>query len=545
MPTSSRSAQLGLWREIVWRRHVEAQPVNRHLEFIQQRFDELDSEGFVWSKESILGIFLQLGLPDSPHAPFSRVNMILESRVLPGIELSSEEVTDAIQIEEWRHKSRPLSLVDLPIELFDKILEKLDCIARLEAKEVYEKKKEHIVAITGPGERTPYLTYLHRNSPILNSIQTLSLTSREIYQRCQPWLWRKLQFPTSLPAPIELWTEDILIRQGPHTRSLSLGLSENCSRPPGEFVYHDSSYDNVIPGLHHDNRVACISPKNVRDLIDQCPNISTLVMDYEYFEQSEDAGTEAFLLDLIPLLSSLKYLRHFKVGERDNETTMIEFPSRLVANLPLLESLTCEGFTSPRDQRKSGDDSFGFNLSKLKFLSRLHLLGFDDIDEEWCLYDWPRTITDLAIGECGNLSPSSAHRIIHHIAPFLHKLELTFAHQRGTHPQELDPTWNPQTSFSLPLLTDLELFTWNTKLLDSFQDCISISCFKWTYITPEHCRSLNRIICEAAWPQVRTLTLVPYLYLRRSTRLACLFMAHVLITNHSSASTFEDLKDCE
>lgn len=519
MASSSRSAQLGFWRQIVSKRHDETRPVNHHLEFIQKRFDELDSEGFSWSKESILGVFLQLGLSDSPHGPFSSVNKVLESRGPPGIELSSDAIKDVIQSEESRHTSRPLCLVDLPIEVFDKILEKLDCIARFEAKEIYNKKEEKIVRITGLGNRKPYLTYLHRNTPILNSLQTFSLTSRTIYERCQPWLWRKLQFPTSLPAPIELWTEDILFRQGSYVRSLSLALSKNCSQPPGESFHHDSLYDNLIPGIHLDHRIECISPKNVKDLINRCHNISTLVMEYEYYEHFEDVGgTEAFLLNLIPMLSNLKHLRHFTLGESYNETIMNDFPSKLVASLPLLESLTCKGLAASGDRRKDGDGSFGFNLSNLRFLSRLHLLGFDDIDEDWCLYNWPTTITDLAICECGNLSPSSAHRIIHHIAPYLNKLELGFAHQHGRDPRELDPSWNPQSRFSLPHLTELELFTWNPNLLESFRDCHSIICLKWTYMSLGHCRLLNTILREMCWPQVRTLTLIPHLYLRRSTR---------------------------
>lgn len=55
-----------------------------------------------------------------------------------------------IQSEELRHTARPLGLMDLPAEVFDKILETLDCIARLEAPEIRNEKSKGMVTITGP-----------------------------------------------------------------------------------------------------------------------------------------------------------------------------------------------------------------------------------------------------------------------------------------------------------------------------------------------------------------------------------------------------------
>ncbi|EGG11805.1 uncharacterized protein MELLADRAFT_102154 [Melampsora larici-populina 98AG31] len=218
MASSCCKAQLSLWHEIISKCNEKTTPEDQHVKFIQKRFDELDSKGFTWSKESILDIFLQLGLSESPDVTSSSVNDLPESRVGQENEISFDVLTEVIQNVELEHKSRPMGLLDLPIEVFHKVLEQLNCMAGLEDGQNYMKKHLAKVIITGPGDRKPYTTYLHQNSPILNSIQAFSLTSREIYNRCEPWLWRKLSFPTALPAPIDLWTKDILLRRGSHTK---------------------------------------------------------------------------------------------------------------------------------------------------------------------------------------------------------------------------------------------------------------------------------------------------------------------------------------
>ncbi|EGG05798.1 uncharacterized protein MELLADRAFT_107264 [Melampsora larici-populina 98AG31] len=227
--SSSLTTQLCLWREIVTELHETNHPVDQNPNFMEKRFEELDSKGFIWSKESILSAFLQLRLPKSVHDH----DRVIEPRDIQVTKNSSIEVKDIIQIGRLELKRQPIGLMDLPIEVFDNILKVLDCIAQLEDSEIYKERKEGEVVISGPGTRAPYATYLYPHLPILNSKQTFSVTSRKMYQLCRPWLWRKLQFPTSLPAPIDLWTKDILLKQGSYVKSLSLFLSENCSESPG------------------------------------------------------------------------------------------------------------------------------------------------------------------------------------------------------------------------------------------------------------------------------------------------------------------------
>lgn len=511
MTSSSRTAHLRLWRAIVSKGNEGTEPIDQHLDFIRRRFDELESKGFVWSKESILDIFLSLRLSESPHGALSSDNEMLDSRVLQGFGIPSNEAQTAIRNKELRHESRPAGFMDLPIEVVNNIIEQLDCMAELESDEIEKQKDKGRVMVYGLGEQKPYWTYLHRHSPILNSIQTFSLASRQIYQLCRPWLWRKLQFPTSLPAPIDLWTEDILLKQGSYVQSVLLGLSENCSQAPDGAAEYDPFYDNLIPFSKHGHSVKGISPKNARDLIDRCPNLSTLSLTFDYNEQEEEiGGIAAFVIDLLPRLSSLQQLRHLELLDEDGETINNGFMSNLVDNLPLLKSFVYKGFRRFRDQQRFGDVPLGSNLSKLKHLSRLNLSDIDDINEDWCLYDWSGTITDLTIHTRWSFLPSSAHRIIHHIAPRLKKLEICFPYKETDDVGETDRAWNPERRFSLPFLTELILSSWNTDFLDSFQNCHSISHLDWTYRSLEHCQSLNENLLKASWTQLTTLIVRPY-----------------------------------
>lgn len=503
MASSSRSAQLGLWQEIVSKPHQSTELANGYSDFIRKRFDELDSEGFIWSRESMLDVFLQLGVSEKPHDSGSSVDDVTKSCVLRGVTNSSDEVEEVVRNDEMQRTTRPLGLMDLPMEIFQMILETLNCLAVFEADELVRKRYPGVVEISCPGGEPPYMSYLYRTSPVLNVTQTFALTSREIYKRCEPRLWRHLSFPSAWPAPINLWTEDILLKQGSHARSLSLDLSKNCSKRPGEFAQYDHFYDNLF--LEHKSSAEGISPKNVKALINRCPNLLELDIYCEYGDIYYGDGTERFLLELIPLVSSLKQLRHFGLFYDQCKTIMKEFPSKAVSSLPGLESLVIQVPVASKDQQTLCDDSFGYNLSKLKHLSHLNLWHNQDINQSWCLYKWPRTIVDLSICNCGDLSPTSAYQIIHHIAPYLTSLTLYFAYQEGDDSGEIKPSQDSESRLSLPFLTDLHLETQIAHSLTSFQDCKSLQHLEWTCRTLEHFRTLKTILLKATWPQLKTL----------------------------------------
>ncbi|EGG04373.1 uncharacterized protein MELLADRAFT_64932 [Melampsora larici-populina 98AG31] len=426
--------------------------------------------------------------------------------------------------------------MDLPPEIVNNIIEILDRMAKFESDELEPRKRQGIVVISDSGDKQPYKTYLHRNSPILNTIQSFAMTSREIYQLCRPWLWQvshlqltlktssrpttdysvqKLQFPTRLPAPIDLWTKDILLKQGSLVRSLSLDLSKNCSRPEGS-VDRDPFYDNLNINMDYIDEER-VSPKNAKDLITRCPNLSKLEISYTLRGDTEDGvQLSAFLLDLVPLISSLKHLRHMSLLNYMGEENAVKLPSELIVGLPLLESLRLTGLTVLLDQGTLGEDSFGYNLSKLRHLSELDLCGIGGISEKWCLYNWAETITHLEIYRCGNLSPISAHRIVHHIAPRLKSLTLSFDQDDGS--WAIDPSLNSRLCFSLPYLNHLLLCTRNPNLLGSFQDCKSLHYLEWTYVRLEHCRTLSGFLFRPTWPQLKKLAVYENISLNEEAR---------------------------
>lgn len=328
-------------------------------------------------------------------------------------------------------------------------------------------------------------------------------------------MWRKIQFPTSSPAPVDLWTKEILLKQGALVRSLSLDLSKNCSEPEG-LAECDPFYDNLVSEMQYGDQQS-LSPKSVRDMINRCPNVSTLHISYELIRTPEDAlAVSSFLSDLVPLMTNLKQLRQLSLVDRMGEGHMISFPSKLIHGLPLLESIKCYGLVVSTDQGELRDGSFGFDIAQLQNLSALQLIEIEGIDERWCLYNWPKKISDLTIYCCGDLSSSSAYRIIRHIAPCLTNLDLAFDQGNGS--WEIDPEWNPGNRFSLPSMIDLKLCTRNPHLLDSFQDCISLECLEWTYITLERCQTLSGILFRATWPHLKKLVVDPIYYVDEDDR---------------------------
>lgn len=189
---------------------------------------------------------------------------------------------------------------------------------------------------------------------------------------------------------------------------------------------------------------------------------------------------------------------------------MTDFPAKVVGSLPLLKSLAICVPTSSGDPQKVDDASLGFNLSKLQYLSRLELFSNEDIDEKWCLHDWPRTITYLEFCRCRQLSFSSALRIIHHISPYLTTLKLKFTNEQDDDGFEIDSTWDPLSHLGFPFLTTLELSTREPCSLLSFRECKTLLNLEWHCTTLKHCRSLEGILWKATWPHLKELNACIY-----------------------------------
>ncbi|KAG0148096.1 hypothetical protein CROQUDRAFT_655219 [Cronartium quercuum f. sp. fusiforme G11] len=72
----SRTSHVTTWLEL---RSIKFEPgdsLNDYLSKVRAKVDELDRTGFEWTKDSILSIQMQLGLPMSGEFSFNNVNMI-------------------------------------------------------------------------------------------------------------------------------------------------------------------------------------------------------------------------------------------------------------------------------------------------------------------------------------------------------------------------------------------------------------------------------------------------------------------------------------
>lgn len=77
----SRTTHLGLWQEETALRSERGGSVGDHLTKIKGKVEELDRTGFEWSKDSILGVLMQLSLPTAGDHSFNNVNVTLEARL--------------------------------------------------------------------------------------------------------------------------------------------------------------------------------------------------------------------------------------------------------------------------------------------------------------------------------------------------------------------------------------------------------------------------------------------------------------------------------
>lgn len=105
----SRTTHLSLWLDIITKRMNSLEDVLPHLNKIWAWIDDLDRAGFVWTKDSILGICYQLGLPTHDDIDFSNVNVVLDAhaRQSPDIKITARETKEAIRAE-----SHPLAARD-------------------------------------------------------------------------------------------------------------------------------------------------------------------------------------------------------------------------------------------------------------------------------------------------------------------------------------------------------------------------------------------------------------------------------------------------
>lgn len=168
----NRRAQLETWHRIVNKRHDPDEPVSDYLYFIQERVEELEGQGVTWTKDSMLGLLFQAGLPSSYPYSFDHTNDILDDHAKSSGSplITASVVLTAIEAEETRMKSSSLRLIGLPENVLLQIID-----------EVY------LAGAPNPHER-----------PGLADVRRLATVNRHLSKLCYPYLWKVC--PTQLSS---------------------------------------------------------------------------------------------------------------------------------------------------------------------------------------------------------------------------------------------------------------------------------------------------------------------------------------------------------
>lgn len=240
-------------------------------------------------------------------------------------------------------------------------------------------------------------------------------------------------------------------------------------------------------------------------LISLCPNLLTLDLELPAVELQgpKAAQRKAHLQNvLLSLLSHVTGLRHLKIGQ----TWPLRLPdggmSKLLSQLPLLESLSFIHLTA--SDPITGPESFGFQLSCLKNLTTLKLFRIDSLHPSWCEYDWPKSITELCLEQCNTFSPKYMPSLIHAIAPRVIRLKLGYGYRALVLPEASDAgaSWS-ELRFDLPALTDLSLDTHATSdLTICFEDCKNVRQIKYHNPRRMDWIAISELVPKATWPQL-------------------------------------------
>ncbi|EGG00896.1 uncharacterized protein MELLADRAFT_79116 [Melampsora larici-populina 98AG31] len=243
--------------------------------------------------------------------------------------------------------------------------------------------------------RTPFIqgqttkVYLgHEGPPILNTFQNLAVVNRKFHRLCLPELWQHITFPTSMPAPMALWTDDILLKHATWVKSAEFELEDK--------IYyqgiHQSSeskrslYDNTSLIIGEDIRCG-IGPLNIGKIFKVCPSIESVTL---YLPDTEGAHESEWFSGLTVRLKTpfqlLPQLQHLTISDNGTRDLPGEFIIDIIKQLPSLISLDlfCFKFV----QKQSEEESLGWNLVQLQKLRELSLYYITCEDQTWSLTSW-------------------------------------------------------------------------------------------------------------------------------------------------------------
>ncbi|EGG08391.1 uncharacterized protein MELLADRAFT_116038 [Melampsora larici-populina 98AG31] len=385
---------------------------------------------------------------------------------------------DAFQVLAGRFQSKPsarciINRADFPEEILDNIVNMV----------YYQSAQEHISITKRKSERVSHFplmkkaymklhVYLgHSGPPVLNSIQNLAVVNRKFYRLCLPKLWQKVAFPTSLPAPMSLWTGNLLLKHGNLVKSAEFDLEDV------------NAYQDAYQDGHQE----------------VCPALESVSLSLPPSEpQSEWLSTLRFRLKsafkLLPSLQHLDLSNEGYVGRSG------DFIIDIIKKTPSLTSLVLTDFKFAA--KESEEESLGWNLAQLQKLRKLELHSITCEDQTWTSETWTKPLTNLELDCCEGLTPDMMHRLLSGRTPFLTELNIEF-HELGEDDVNI--------RFDLPALKTLILYLYEIPdllLLVSFVNCKSIEVLKYNGdIYDTQWDSMKNLISQHAWPKLSVLDL--------------------------------------
>ncbi|KAG0145734.1 hypothetical protein CROQUDRAFT_671545 [Cronartium quercuum f. sp. fusiforme G11] len=405
-------------------------------------------------------------------------------------------------------------LLELPLEIIERIIQRLH---RKANDEVYWFQKKKWPWVLRAPHLDPLAYSIHPQAPIvLNSLQAFASTNKKIYELCRPWLWKKLEFPFTIPQQMPKWICEILPKQGHLVESLSVELSP--AWLPNEPLDEDEEFlDNLIivpensklPELSLTGNAdghRGLSPGNLTRLLVQCPNLKTLSLtmcDMD-LEDVWPEVLEELRIRLMNIFRRIPQIQHLELKADTRNSWPGRWLNEIVDIFPLLRSFSGSGICDYTQDEEEPTPEWLGSFSRLKHLRRLELKHVDCLDRSSHLSTWPKTIINLTIDMCGDFTLPNAHEFICHFSENLTYLRL------GLLVKLSDEIKNsPRLLFNLPSLNHLGLCTFEPyDLLPSFQNCDKLERIDYKIMIAKCWNSTTQLIYNRTWPKLKKINII-------------------------------------
>ncbi|EGG05705.1 uncharacterized protein MELLADRAFT_78042 [Melampsora larici-populina 98AG31] len=408
---------------------------------------------------------------------------------------------DAFQFLANRFQSRSLAQciinrTDFPEEILDNIVSMVHRQSTKEHTSIKERKMERQTRTRIQGLKFD-IYVSHEGSPILNTFQNLAAVNRKFHRLCLTRLWQDITFPTSVPAPMSLWTDDLLLKHAALVKSVEFELEDQIDRQGSHQLSESerSLYDNtsLINDNEEDTRCG-IGLLNIVKIFKVCSSIESVTVHLPM------VGHDEWYSGLTVLLKSpfqlLPQLQHLRVLDDEHRVLSGDFIIDIIKILPSLTSLEINSFIFV--QKQSEEESLGWNVAQLQKLRKLTLWYITCEDHTWSLRSWPERLTSLKLQCCGEITLGMVHELISGNTPFLTQLHLGL---------DEDDMAYFTVQFDLPALESLHVDSQSRiDLLSSFENCKSIEFLGYNGDIDDNIwDSMKNQLSRRTWPKLLVL----------------------------------------